>query len=168
MNSKIKKLIFITIFFLSSCGPYWYKPYGIVFKDMPRGGTPGFNLGWRHGCESGLATQFGGAITMSFYEWRKDPDIVRVNPNLDVIRKRYKKELNIDWNNPTVVNKNISDYKTIFSIARAHCKYAIYGSLQLAGIEPNLPGEERFVPGKHNLHNIYTVDDKGDTRWSFW
>lgn len=166
---KISK-IFIIIILLSitSCSRYWYKPYGVVFNDMPKGGTPGFNLGWRHGCESGLALQFGGAIYMTFYSWHKDVDIISTNPDIDKIRKRYGKELDIDWNNPEVVKKNFSDYKNIFAIARSHCKYAVFGTMQLAQGDPPLPGESRYEPGAWSLRNIYTLEGRGDTRWAFW
>lgn len=45
---------------------------GWVFKNIPKDGTPGYKLGWIHGCESGLGTQFGGAIYQSFYTWKRD------------------------------------------------------------------------------------------------
>jgi hypothetical protein len=170
----IKKiLILITILILSSCGRYWYKPYGKIFKQMPKGGSPGFELGWIHGCESGLATQFGGAIYMSFYSWKKDVDIIKTtktSQDITRIKNKYKKEklANINWNNPVEVQKNFDDYKAIFWAAHIFCRHGILGELQMAGMDPSLPGEERYNPAKHSLGNIYKIDGKGDARLSYW
>jgi hypothetical protein len=169
-----KILIILSLLLLSSCGDghYWYRPYGRLFNYMPKGGTPGFELGWRHGCESGLGSQFGGAIYMTFYTWHKDVDImtsVKTPEIIDRIRKRYPKELgSIDWNNPAEVNKNFSDYSTVFWNSHIFCRHAIVGQLQMSGMAPPNPGEDRFVPGADNLNSIYKIDGKGDARWSLW
>ena len=81
---------------LSSCFwvPNWYKPQGyFIFRQAPKEGSPGFKLGWIHGCESGMGTQFGGTMYMTFYTWKKDPDISSSSPDINKIRNRYKKEL---------------------------------------------------------------------------
>lgn len=163
-----KKLyIFIFIFLIAGCVPNWYKPYGYkLFRQIPKNGTPGFTLGWIHGCESGLGTQFAGAIYMSFYTWKRDPDMVAENPNLEAIRKRYKKELrNVDWNNEVEVEKNLSDYNTIFWGAHAFCRHSALGILQTATMAPPLPGEDRYDPAAHTVGSIWKINGKGDTRY---
>jgi hypothetical protein len=170
----LKKIFLILLILsISSCSLYWYKPYGRLFKQLPKGGSPGFELGWLHGCESGLGSQFGGAIYMTFYTWKKDPDIaksIKTPEDLARIRERYKNEkiANIDWNNPIEVNKNFSDYNTIFWGAHIFCRHAVLGELQMAGMDPSLPGSERYDPAKHSLGNIYKIDGKGDARLSYW
>jgi hypothetical protein len=164
--------------FLSNCTPNWYKPLGYhVFSQMPKGGTPGFNLGWTHGCESGMGSQFGGALYMTFYTWKKDPDIASSNPDLARIRGRYSKELgDIDWNNLAMVKKNLSDYNAIFWAAHAFCRHSALGALQNAGMTPPLEGETRYDPGAHSIGKVWSIGGssgaaitgtlKGDTRWA--
>ncbi len=136
-----------------------------LFKQMPKGGTPGFELGWVHGCQSGLGSQFGGALYMSFYTWSKDPDIASSNPNIPVIKERYKKELvKINWDNPKEVKKNFSDYNSVFWGASSFCRHSVLGILQSADMEPPLPGAERYDPGKHSLGSVWKMHGKGDTR----
>ena len=73
---------------------------GFIFRHAPKEGSPGFRLGWMHGCESGLGTQFGGAIYQSFYGWKRDADIASYNPDYKKIKDRYRKELRgVNWNN---------------------------------------------------------------------
>jgi hypothetical protein len=174
------KKIFLTLIILSlvSCSRYWYKPYGKLFNQMPKGGTPGFELGWLHGCESGLGSQFGGAVYMTFYTWKKDPNIASSNRSpeiLEKIRQNYKDEkiAKINWGNPAEVDKNFSDYNTIFWGAHTFCRHSILGNIQMAGMGgaaggPPVPGEERYDPAKHSLGNIYKIDGKGDARLSYW
>ncbi len=165
--SKKFLIIFFTAILLIGCVPNWYKPYGYsLFKQMPKGGSPGFRLGWIHGCESGLGSQFGGSIYMSFYTWKKDPDIALTEPDYEKIRKRYKKELaDIDWNNPAEVKKNFNDYNTIFWGGHIFCRHSVLGILQTAEMAPPLPGEDRYDPAKHSLGNIWKITGKGDTRY---
>jgi hypothetical protein len=165
---QINLLIIIFLLTLSACGPYWYKPYGRIFKDMPQGGTPGFQLGWKHGCESGMATQFGGAFYQSFYTWKKDPDIMSSNPNITAIKERYQQGLPINWNNPAEVGKNFSDYKKVHPAAYAYCKHTVLGMLQSANLDPSLAGGDRWDPSTSNLENIYLIDVKGDMRSAAW
>lgn len=171
MVSKSYKLL-ISLFLvviISSCGPFWYKPYGRIFTHMPKGGTPGFQLGWRHGCESGLGTQFGNGFYMFFYTWKRDPDISSVNPDVEKIRKRYRKELaEVNWTNTNEIKKNFSDYNIIFWSAHAYCRHSVLGELQMGGVEPPLPDTPRFTPGEYNLGTIYKIDGKGDARWNLW
>lgn len=146
---------------------------------MPKGGTPGFELGWKHGCESGLGTQFGGAIFMTFYTWHKDPDIVKFNKtpeDIARIRERYKKELaNVNWNNPAEVSKNFSDYNTIFWPAHGFCRHYALGQLQNAGMTPPIPGDDRAFGNAgggltDSIGNVYKIDGRGDGRWGngYW
>lgn len=136
-----------------------------LFKKMPKGGTPGFELGWIHGCESGLGSQFGGAVYMSFYTWKRDPDIASVNPDIPKIRARYRKELaKVNWNDPVEVKKNFSDYNTIFWGAHSFCHGAVLGILQTANMNPSLPGAERYDPMAHSLGNVWKLNGRGDTR----
>lgn len=136
-----------------------------VFRQMPKDGSPGYRLGWRHGCESGLGNQFGGAFYMTFYTWIKDVDIVSSNPNIERIRKRYGKQLKgINWNDPDDIAKNFNDYKTIFWSAHIFCRHSILGTLQQAGMEPPLPSTTRYDPGAHSIGNIWKINGKGDTR----
>jgi hypothetical protein len=166
-------LVILLIFILTSCSRFWYKPYGRIFNYMPEGGSPGFELGWAHGCESGLATQFGGAVYLSFYQWRKDPDIAksRKSPeDIARIRERYKDEkiANINWNNPVEVNQNFKDYNTIFWSSHIFCRHSALGTLEMSGMTPPLVGQQRYDPAAHSLGNIYKIDGKGDARYSYW
>ncbi|MFT6331879.1 MAG: hypothetical protein ACJAW3_000199 [Lentimonas sp.] len=171
----VRKIILslLIILTLSSCGRYWYKPYGKIFKFLPKEGSPGFKLGWLHGCESGLSTQFGGAIFLSFYQWKKDPDIAKSRKSLaDIsrIRERYKDEkiAKINWNNPREVKKNFSDYNTIFWSAHIFCRHSALGQLEMSGMRPPIVGDVRYDPGAHSIGNIYKIDGKGDARYSYW
>jgi hypothetical protein len=163
--SKFFYLI-LSLSLLSACStPNWYKPYGyFMFKQMPKNGTPGFKLGWLHGCESGLSTQFAGAFYMTFYSWKKDPDIASVDPNIDKIRKRYPKELkNVNWKSTAEVKKNFSDYNTIFWNAHAFCRHSALGLLYTADMAPPLPGEERYNMMAHSVGNVFKITAR-DTR----
>lgn len=166
-----KILLILSILFLSSCYPNWYKPYGKVFKNMPKKGTAGFRLGWKHGCESGLGSQFGGSIMMTFYTWDKDPYIAKTAQTpeeLKIIRDKYPELKDINWNDPNEIQKNFNDYKTIFWNAHSYCHGMILGALQNAGMNPKIPGNDRFVPGEDNLNSIYRIDGRGDARWTNW
>jgi hypothetical protein len=163
-----KILIIFLIYFISNCStPNWYKPMGYaLFSQMPKGGTPGFKLGWIHGCESGLGSQFAGAFYMTFYTWRRDVDIASVDPNISKIRARYKKELRaVNWDNPVEVSKNLSDYNTIFWGAHAFCRHSALGVLETADMVPSLPGGERYNMMAHSVGNVFKITAKGDTRW---
>jgi hypothetical protein len=135
-----------------------------IFKQLPKGGTPGFNLGWLHGCQSGLGTNFGGAIFLSSYSWSRDVDIALSKPNINKIRAKYTKELPINWNNDAEVKKNFSDYNRIFWGAYKFCKHTALGILQTASMNPPLPGQTRYDPSAHSLSNIYRMHGKGDPR----
>jgi hypothetical protein len=174
-NNMIKKICIISLIFaLIGCTPNWYKPMGWrTFRNMPKRGSPGFKLGWIHGCQSGLGTQFAGAFYMTFYTWSRDVDITSVDPlaitpfSPDVIkiRKRYKKELkNVNWNDPAAIKKNFSDYNTIFWTAHYFCRQFAHGTLQASNMTPSLPGEERYDPSAHNLGSIWRINGRGDTR----
>lgn len=164
-----KLFTLIIILFLSSCSlpANWWKPDGyVLFRQMPKGGSPGYNLGWIHGCQSGLGSQFATAIYHTFYTWSRDPDITSVNPDIAKIKARYKKELkDVNWNNPAEVRKNFSDYNTIFWGAHAFCRHSALGILQAAAMTPKLPGEDRHTWDEHSLGNIYKINGKGDTRY---
>lgn len=169
-----KVLLTLLLINISACGPYWYKPYGKVFTQLPKGGTPGFNLGWTHGCQSGMGTQFGGAIYMTFYTWSRDPDIIKTYKtpeDIDRIRKRYPKELGkVDWNNPLEVNKNFSDYNNIFWAAHSFCHGYVLGQLQNANMSPPIPSQERINFNNMSIGNVYKIDGRGDGRWGngYW
>tara|TARA_Y100000389_G_scaffold38523_1_gene32893 strand:+ start:786 stop:1301 length:516 start_codon:yes stop_codon:yes gene_type:complete len=169
----LKKIILIfTLILLSSCGPYWYKPMGKIFKQAPKApkeASYGFRLGWIHGCESGLATNFAGVFFMTFYEWKKDHDLLAQPLDKVKLSKRYRKELPIDWNNDREVNKNITDYNTIFWRVHQYCRHYALGSLRMVGFNPSLPGKgNRFMLGDHSIKDLYRLDGFGDTRWSHW
>jgi hypothetical protein len=167
MDNKFFKIIlcFLISLALSSCSKYWYKPMGWVFNHVPKEGSPGFKLGWLHGCESGLGTQFGGAIYQSFYTWKRDPEIASANPDYNLIRKRYQKELKkVNWRDIQDIKKNFSDYNTIFWGAHSFCRQVIIGTLQTADMAPPVADEERFNPMAHSLGNIFKMTGKGDTR----
>ena len=159
--------LLITALLLTSCStPNWYKPYGYtMFKKVPKDGSPGFKLGWIQGCQSGLGSQFGGGLFMYFYTWSRDPDITSVNPDINKIRLRYKKELaGVNWNNRDDINKNFGDYNTIFWNAHGFCRASILGMLQTAGMNPTLPGDERYDPGAEPFGKVWSLHGKGDTR----
>jgi hypothetical protein len=167
MVNKFFKIIlcFLISLALSSCSKYWYKPMGWVFNHVPKEGSPGFKLGWLHGCESGLGTQFGGAIYQSFYTWKRDPDIASANPDYNVIRKRYKKELKgVNWRDIKDIKKNLSDYNTIFWGGHYFCRQVIIGTLLTADMAPPVADEERYNPMAHSLGNIFKMTGRGDTR----
>ncbi|MBM3579342.1 MAG: hypothetical protein FJX34_01035 [Alphaproteobacteria bacterium] len=168
---------FLFLFFLlTSCStPNWWKPYGYtIFKKVPKDGSPGFQLGWIHGCQSGLGSQFGGGIYMYFYTWSRDPDIVSSSPDIDKIRRRYKKELaGVNWNNMADIKKNFSDYNTIFWPAHSFCHGAVLGILQTTdisgdagkGMIPTISGNERYDPSQESFGRVWSLHGKGDTRW---
>ncbi len=174
MKNFIKIISVLIFLFTSSCGPYWYKPYGKIFKQAPKDGTPGYRTGWMHGCESGLSTQFGSAIMMTFYKWKKDPLLSVANPDLNLVRAKYEKEWKINWNNPSEIKDNIRNYKTVFWIGHIFCRHAILGTYQLAGdayggsMDPTLAGDQRYQPGGHNLGNIYSFQGRGNMQPSLW
>ena len=161
-------------FLVSSCGPYWYKPYGRIFTHVPKDGNPGYRTGWMHGCESGLATQFGSAIMMSFYRWKKDPDLSIDKPDLNLIHQKYGDQWDINWNDPEEIKMNIKHYKKVFWLAHMFCRHAIVGTYQTAAdayggtMNPPLPGEQRFVPGKHNLGNVWSLYGRGNSQLTYW
>ena len=167
---KQKLLALTLIILLSSCYKNWYKPMGRIFRTMPKGGTPGYELGWIHGCESGLGTQFGGEVYKMFYGWKKDPDIVSSNPNYNKIRLRYRSELKkVDWNNQKEVDKNISDYKKIFPIAYFYCRQSVLGILQSANMTPDLPGDNKLLqPFEHNAVNVFIITGNSGDTWQGW
>ena len=139
-----------------------------MFRKMPKGGTPGYNLGWIHGCQSGLGSQFGGEFMQFFYSWSRDPDITSSKPNIALIKNRYKKELkDINWNDPADIKLNFEDYNLTFWNAHFFCRQTILGSLQMGGLEmsPLLPGEHRHELGKHSVGNIWKLNGKGDARY---
>lgn len=169
------------IFNLSSCVwvKNWYKPQGyFVFRQMPENGSPGFNLGWTHGCESGLGTQFGGKMYMTFYTWKKDPDISSAQPDVEAIKKRYPKELkDVNWDNAAEVKRNFDDYKAVFWSAHIFCRHSAIGMLQTAGtaasatgFTPPVAGDTRYDPAHHSIGNVWKLHGKGDTRigTGFW
>ncbi len=163
MIRVIFKILVILSF--TGCSKNYYKPMGYIFSKMPKGGSPGFELGWTHGCESGLGSQFGGAIYESFYTWKRDPDITSANPNITKIRERYKVELRgINWNDPEDIKKNLSDYNTIFWGAHYFCRQSVLGTVQAAAMTPPLPGQTRYDPGAHSIGNIWKLNARGDTR----
>ncbi len=162
---RLFKIILLLI--ISSCStPNWYKPMGyVLFSQMPKGGTPGYNLGWVHGCESGAGTQFGGAVFMTSYTWQRDPDITSSNPNIPLIKARYKKELaGVNWNDPKDIKKNFSDYNMVFWDAHLFCRQTVLGILQTGDMHPVLPGQDRYDPMKHSLGSVWKMTGKGDTR----
>ncbi len=168
MVMKISKIILISLLliFTSSCVRNWWKPISYrVFNQMPEGGSPGFNLGWIHGCESGLGSNFGGAFFMSFYSWKKDVDIMSANPDIPKIRERYKDDLkDVNWDDPEEVKRNFSDYKQIFWSAHIFCRHTVLQTLQSANMEPPQAGDVRYDPMAHSLENIWCLHCKGDAR----
>ncbi len=164
-----KKIIISTllILFLASCGKHWYKPRGyLLFSMKPKGGSPGYSLGWDHGCESGAGTQFGGGFFVSFYRWKKDPDIASSRPNIERIRRKYgDKELkDVNWNDPEDIKRNFADYNLVFWDAHFLCRQVTLGTLQMADMTPNLPGETRYNPESHYIGQVYSITSKGDPR----
>lgn len=161
-----KTLLILLIFSLTSCVENWYKPMGwVLFRQMPKGGTPGYELGWIHGCQSGLGTQFGTSIYQSVYRWSRDADIASANPDIEKIRERYKKELKkVNWNDLDEVRRNFSDYNTIFWGAHVFCRHSVVGIAQAAGMAPPNPGAERYDPAAHNLGSVWKLNGRGDTR----
>jgi hypothetical protein len=171
---KISKLILI-LFLLVSCNRYWYKPYGKIFNHKPEG-SPGLELGWIHGCESGLGTQFGGAIMMTFYSWKKDETIAAYtgefidlnDPKIKEVRKKYGKDLDIDWNNSNEIKKNFNEYNMIFWRAHIFCRHSILGTLSNSNMTPPLPSESRYNIGSHSPMNVWKIDSENNFRLTNW
>lgn len=167
---KILKFFLIAlIFFITSCSPvpYWWKPRGyLLFSMMPKGGSPGYNLGWVHGCHSGAGSQFGGGFFKTFYTWKRDPDLTITKPDINKIRKKYgKKELkDVNWDDPADVKKNLSDYNLVFWDAHFVCRQVVLGTLQMADMTPTLPGQVRYDPAAHSVGNVWKTNAKGDVR----
>jgi len=158
---------FLLLVIIASCNvPHWYKPYGyMTFKHLPKNGSPGFTLGWIHGCESGLGTQFGGAIYQTFYTWHRDVDITSSNPNVARVRARYSRELRgVNWNDPNDIKSNFSDYNKVFWKSHIFCRHSVLGILQTAGYTPNNPGESRFDFEKHGVGGVFSISGAGDSR----
>lgn len=168
MINIFNKFLFATILiFVASCSvPHWWKPRGyLTFKMMPKGGSPGYNLGWVQGCESGMGTQFAGRFFSFFYTWHRDPDITSVTPNIEAIKRRYKKELkDVNWNDPADIKRNFADYNLVFWDAHYFCRQTILGTLQMSMMSPPLPGEERYNLGAHSVGNVWKINGKGDPR----
>jgi len=160
------RIIFAAISIAScSTNPNWWKPNGYLFTMMPKGGSPGYNLGWRHGCQSGLGTQFAGAIGMTFYTWSRDVDIVSSKPNIEAVKDRYKKELkDINWNDPKDIKQNFSDYNLVFFDAYNFCRQTALGTLRATVGAPPVPGETRYDPGSANIGDIWKVGGAYDSR----
>ena len=170
----IKLASIFSFLFTASCGPYWYKPYGKIFKQVPKDGTPGYRQGWMDGCESGLATQFGSGFMMTFYKWKKDPLLSQDKPDLNLVRAKYEDKWDIDWNNKSEISDNARHYKKIFWISHIFCRHSIVGTYQTAqdayggSMDPPLPGEERYNPGAHSLGNIWSFHGRGSSTPSLW
>jgi hypothetical protein len=172
----MKKLLIamLTLLSISACGKYWYKPYGKIFNHGPKDGTPGYRTGWEHGCESGLATQFGSAFFMAFYSWKRDENLTISKPDMDLVKETYEKEWDIDWNDLEEVKTNIRHYNKVFWLGHIFCRHSIVGTYQMAGsahgksMDPPLPGEQRYVPGAHSLGNIYSFHGRGNSHLSYW
>lgn len=129
-------LLILTLTTLGSCKSYYFKPMGRIFDKIPQDGSPAFNLGWRHGCESGLATGFGGTIYKHFYKWKKDENML---------------------DNP--------EYNRVFWRAHIVCRHMVLGTLKLADMAPRLPGEQATSLGEHNIGSVYNLRPKyGDMR----
>lgn len=159
--------LLLSFLILIGCNvPNWYKPYGYsTFKHLPKNTSPGFALGWIHGCQSGMGTQFGGAFYQTFYTWSRDPDITSTSPNYQTIKSRYRKELSkVNWSSREDVKNNFDDYNKIFWKAHIFCRHTVLGTLQNAGFNPSLPGEERFSFSKHSLGSIWSISGATDTR----
>lgn len=140
---------------------------------MPKG-SPGFELGWTHGCQSGLGTIFGGRIMMFFYTWSRDPQISLSNPtpkDIEEIRQRYPEELKgVNWNDPADVKRNFDNYNFIFWHGHMFCRQSILGRLQNADMAAPIPGDARVMFEKHDIGNVYKIDGRGDGRWGngYW
>jgi hypothetical protein len=105
---------------------------------------------------------------MTFYKWKRDPDLAKGSLDRVKLSRKYKKEIPIDWNNDREVEKNIYDYNTIFWRAHQYCRHYALGSLKMSGMEPDLPGRERISLGSHDVTDLYRLDGFGDTRFSYW
>ena len=164
----IKKYVIFVLAIITSCSSssHWWKPNGYLFTMMPKGGSPGFNLGWVHGCQSGLGTQFAGAIGMTFYTWSRDVDITSTKPNIQAIRERYgKKELkDVNWNDPKDIKQNFSDYNLVFFDAYNFCRQTALGSLRASIGNPPLPNQTRYDPSDSNVGDIWKLDGGYDSR----
>ena len=164
---RIPQVVFI-VALLTSCSSssHWYKPNGYLFTMMPKGGSPGYNLGWVHGCQSGLATQFAGAIGMTFYQWSRDIDITSTKPNIGSVKERYaNKELkDVNWNDPSDIKRNFSDYNLVFFDAYNFCRQTALGTVRASVGNPPIPGQTRYDPGSANIGNVWKMGGAYDSR----
>ncbi|MDA0901883.1 MAG: hypothetical protein O3B09_00535 [Proteobacteria bacterium] len=179
MKKLIKTIIILILpIILTGCYDNWYKPHGYSFKHAPKTGSPGFKLGFKHGCESGFANNFGGTFYMTFYSWSKDRDLVIENPDIEKLRKRYEKEMPINWDDPEEVKKNVNDYKKVFWQAHRFCRHSVLGTHHASGTmeqggswEPTLPGQERYSPGgpkAHTIGNVWSFRGRGNSNLTYW
>ena len=157
-------LIIIT----TSCNDSWYKPGAHLLDNGPKTGSPGFLLGWRHGCESGISGSFTGNMFMYFWDYKRDPELMRKDLNTELLKEKYAKELPINWNDSEEVKKMISDYKQPFWSAHAYCRHYGIQTLQMSDMAPANPKEARYVLGSHNVGSIWRLDARGDNRLTFW
>lgn len=169
---KLKFLYLILILTSCSTNRHWYKPNGYLFTMMPKGGSPGYNLGWIHGCQSGLGTQFAGSVGMTFYTWSRDVDIVSTKPNIKAVQERYKKELkDVNWNDSADIKRNFSDYNLVFFDAYNFCRQTALGTLRASVGNPPIPGDVRYDPSDSNVGDIWKIGGAYDSRigsTGFW
>lgn len=128
----------MTLITVTGCYPNWWKPHGYLFKYMPKDGSPEYRLAWKHGCESGLGTAFGGTLYKHFYTWTKDQKML-----------------------------NEPDYTKVFWMVHLFCRHVVLGTLQMANMEAPLPGDKTypftsFTIGTHNLGSIYQIRGTGN------
>jgi len=181
-KTKIIAILASISFLAASCSyANWYKPHGYTFKQVPKDGTPGLKLGWKHGCESGFSTQFGGTFYMTFYGWKRDPELLTKNPDINKLKVKYQKELPINWDNPQEVKKNLSDYRKIFWNTHNFCRHSALGTHHNSGTlaqdgkwEPPLAGQMRYAPmdlGKsksHTIGNVWSFQGRGNSHLTYW
>lgn len=113
MNKYLKSLTLkIAILpLLASCHgiPDVLKPGAWILDQVPEGGTPEFEQGWKDGCESGLA-----AMSNSFYKAHYS--------------FKQSKELR---NNP--------DYYKVWKDTFNFCRHYVYGTLRQGNVRMKLP-----------------------------
>ena len=173
MKSKfLNYLLIILLLSSASCIGNWYKPGSRVFKHVPKDGSDGLKAGWMDGCESGLATSFGGNMYMSFYSWKRDHTLIANQIDYASIYKRYgDKWKNINWNNKDSIDKSIKDYNLIFWRAHIFCRHFVLQNLNAAG--GKVPGVGTDTVGinfqRHlNIGDVFSLHGNKKSFLSAW
>lgn len=119
--------------------PGFAKPMPFLFKQMPEGMSPTYQYGWKHGCESGLATMTNG-LFRSAYRFKIDPAMRHHALVTD----------------PGGQRSDAPDYYKAWKDSYEYCRSYAYSSLRIADertTQPNaVPTTLATLMGAHNIN----------------